>query len=647
MRSPILPLFLVGLAIAGCGRKEEVVEPDSLPASELKLLARQASSLRTAIADAKKGELFATSDLAVSVSEEAVHKAVSQAFPIERPVGTEFRARIDRALVSFRSMQGSVRLEGRVWALSDPTTYADLALLGGIHDVEVDESSGMLTAGIVLDGWDVERAAAAGAEMDWIKDLVRLLGVRGLAALRDLVPAVRIPVGIEKGIDLPGISGGVVTIPAGRLPLDARVSRVLPLSGRLWAMIHVTTPGWEPVNAALPPVSGPKRRSAPATGHPRLAPGPESSPEPPMTQETARQRVEALKAERLRLQDELRALLPDDARLRDAPRGDVLLGLPSSMVESIVSEALLGPLRNVRLSLKDVVKVDRADEVQTKTFLGMMTLGRYALTVTVQEVNAVMRPKTPKLSFGSNRIAIDLPVSVEAGEVKAKLLFKWDGRNLAGVVCGDLSREHDLRAAVPPVLVHLRGRFDLEARGEQLIVTPRIAPIQVAFRVEPRQGTWDLVDDLIESKNAVCEAALRKAEVGQKVKDLVSREFRVTLPTRWLHAMALPVSFRDTLDVQGTSAGIVITPTGVSITRTRIWYGANVALRKQQPQAGESPQHAGPRVKRNVAPDPGPEDSVQIRPPWASTMRLARESPTPVPSAFGSSFSKILKIRSA
>src|SRR5436190_11556805 len=106
----------------------------------------------------------------------------------------------------------------------------------------------------------------------------------------------------------------------------------------------------------------------------------------------------------------------------DAPRGDILIGLPASLVESVALEALLGPLRNVRLSLKDVVKVERADEIKTRTFLGTMTLGHYALTVDVQEVNAVMKPKTPKLSFGSNRIAIDLPVSVEAGEVRAKLV---------------------------------------------------------------------------------------------------------------------------------------------------------------------------------------------------------------------------------
>lgn len=294
-----------------------------------------------------------------------------------------------------------------------------------------------------------------------------------------------------------------------------------------------------------------------------------------------RLRIEGLKAERARLQEELRSSLTDDAKLVDAPSGAVLIGVPATLVESIVSEALTGPLRNVRLTLRDVVRVERKDTIRAKTFLGMMTLGHYALTVNVKEVVAVMKPLSPKLTFGGNRIAIDLPVSVEAGAVKANLHFKWDGRKLAGVVCGDLTSDHDLRATVPPVAARLRGRFDLEARGEKLIVKPVIAPVDLAFKVEPQQRTWDFIDELIESKNAVCEAALRKAAVGQKVKDLVARGFKVRIPNNWLHAMTLPASFRDTLDLKGATAGLAVTPAGVSITKTRIWYGADLALRRQ------------------------------------------------------------------
>ena len=310
------------------------------------------------------------------------------------------------------------------------------------------------------------------------------------------------------------------------------------------------------------------------------------------TIEEARRHIAALKAERTQLQDQLRASLSDDARLVDAPAGSVLIGIPTPLIEGIVSEALTGPLKNVRLSLKDVVKVERADTIKSKTFLGMMTLGHYELTVNVQEVQAMMRPKKPVLTFGTNRIQIDLPVSVESGQVKARLYFKWDGRRLAGIVCGDLSREHDLRATVPPVAVRLRGRFDVEAQGERLIVRPVIAPVDIAFRVEPLQKTWDFIDDLIESKNAVCEAALRKAAVGQKVKDLVARGFKVRLPTDWVRTMTLPASFRDNFDVQGSSAGLSIVPIGVSITKTRIWYGADLTVRKQR--LTKSPSTKGP-----------------------------------------------------
>lgn len=294
-------------------------------------------------------------------------------------------------------------------------------------------------------------------------------------------------------------------------------------------------------------------------------------------------RIEGLKAERSRLQDELRSVLPDDANLLEAPEGGLLIGLPTVLVRDIVSEALTGPLKSVQLRLENVVRVDLADTLKTRTLLGLITLGRYELSVNVQEVSATVAPRPPRLTFGSNRIAIDLPVRVESGRVKAKLNFKWDGRKVAGIVCGDLSGEHDLRARVPPVEVRLLGRFEVEARGERLRVKPVIAPVDLSFKVEPPQETWDFVEDLIESRNTVCEAALRKAGVGSRVKDLVSHGFKVRLPNTWLHPLNLPAAFRDTFEVQGERAGLAVVPTGVSITKSRIWYGANLSVKREGP----------------------------------------------------------------
>lgn len=53
MRRPILLFFVATLSVPGCGKKPDVVTPDSPLAPELKLLERQVVSLKAAIADAK------------------------------------------------------------------------------------------------------------------------------------------------------------------------------------------------------------------------------------------------------------------------------------------------------------------------------------------------------------------------------------------------------------------------------------------------------------------------------------------------------------------------------------------------------------------------------------------------------------------
>ena len=78
-------------------------------------------------------------------------------------------------------------------------------------------------------------------------------------------------------------------------------------------------------------------------------------------------RIADLKIERERLLNGLRATLTDDAKLVDAPPGGVLIGLPTTLVERVVAEAVAGPLRNVRLVLKDVVKLEKKDIIKATT----------------------------------------------------------------------------------------------------------------------------------------------------------------------------------------------------------------------------------------------------------------------------------------
>lgn len=282
-----------------------------------------------------------------------------------------------------------------------------------------------------------------------------------------------------------------------------------------------------------------------------------------------------LRAERARLQNELRATLTDDARLVAAPAGGVLVGVPTSLVRTLVRETVVGPLSRVRLDFGDI-RLLKKDEIETRK-LGMnITLGFYELTVDVKNVVATLRAAEPKLTFGAGRIVIDAPVAVEGGRAKGTVTFKWDGRNVTGLLCGDLSGTHELEATIPNLMLNVRGRFDIAARGDRVTARPVFAPIVVNFKVEPPEKTWDFLDGLIQSRNGMCESAIRRAQVTQKIKEAVSRTFRAEVPRTWVRPVSMPAGFEQDIYVRGQRAGLRVVPRGVSVTKDRIWYGGDV-----------------------------------------------------------------------
>ena len=601
------PLLVLGVCLPAiaCGRGGRDALRDSPRASEMQLLERQVVSLRKALSDSKGGKLFPPDQLAVGVSEQVVQALILQALPIESPVGSQFHARIDRATVSLHGMQGAVKLEGRIWAVIDPSTFANLTLMGGIDGVEIERATGQLRAKIVIDGFDVTRAAAIGAEGEVVTEAARMLGRQGLGALRNLVPPLRIPVGIQQDLDISGISDGPIRFPAGRLSLEATVSRVLALSGRLWVMIDVATPGWSPLPApAVPPrpasdAKKPKSsRLLVGLGVATLLSSACGAPsgDPPAID--YQKRIAELELERAAVREQLQATLTDAAKLVDAPERDILIGLPATLIERVIRQAINGPLKDVKLVLKNAVKVEKRDVVKGDTFFGTMTFGRYALNIDVHELTASMKPAVPRLTFGSDRIGIDMPVSVEQGDAKVTLYFEWDGNKLAGAVCGDMSIERDLHPTVPPFAVRVRGGFDLQTRGEDLIVKPVLMPVEMAFKVEPEKKDWDFVDAVLRSKNSICDAALRKAEVGQKLRDLLAQGFKLNMPDSWVKPFTLPISFRDTVDVQGRRTGLAVIPTDVTVTTTRVWYGANVEVQTLPASAKMVARPAGTAAKK-------------------------------------------------
>jgi hypothetical protein len=230
--------------VPACSRRDAEADLDPAHEAELVTLRRQVEGLRGALVDSQRGALVSPDHIAIGVDEETARNLLAATLPIERVIADDFDARIDTATVAFRSFEATVTLEGRVTRRDMPETYADLILHGAIPGVEIDRAGRTLRADIVLDSFEVKRAAAVGAEHDLVKLVARRLGERGLAELRGLVPALRFPVSIEQEIAMPAIHEGPVSIPAATLPLEASVARVLAASGRLWAMVEVRNSAW-------------------------------------------------------------------------------------------------------------------------------------------------------------------------------------------------------------------------------------------------------------------------------------------------------------------------------------------------------------------------------------------------------------------
>ena len=284
-----------------------------------------------------------------------------------------------------------------------------------------------------------------------------------------------------------------------------------------------------------------------------------------------------------RLAEQLERRLRERARLRDSAGASVLIGVPAGVAERLAGEAVTGLASGIRLELRDL-RFRKADEVRARVLLGRRSVGRFVLSVHVHEVRAVLRPGKPRLRFANDRVGVTLPVAVEAGAGRARLRFQWDGSGMAGAVCGDVDVTHEITATVPPRTYTLQGALRLSVDGSVLVAQPEFGDVELQVPIEPSAETWRFVEDLIAQRGALCRAALGRADVPQKIRGLLARGVRVTLPHRLLERpLRLPVAVEQSVSLQGRTMRVDARPMDVILTPARLWYGVSVELRKEEP----------------------------------------------------------------
>jgi hypothetical protein len=235
--------------LAGCRRYDD--ESARLRAEQA-VLTRQVHGLRELVALAERGSLLPRDAFAIAVDEALVRDLLAAGLPQEQVLSERYRVRVERAEVAFRSQQSLVTLHGRVTSLQAPDTYVDVVLRGGLGTLAVDARSRRLRATVALDHVEVQQAAAGGARSGAVGALVEELGRERLEAFAALVPPLEIPVQLEERLVLRGTGDEHVRVRAGELPLRVAVTRVIPLSGRLWVLLELTAGPWRVLDGAPP-----------------------------------------------------------------------------------------------------------------------------------------------------------------------------------------------------------------------------------------------------------------------------------------------------------------------------------------------------------------------------------------------------------
>jgi len=329
------------------------------------------------------------------------------------------------------------------------------------------------------------------------------------------------------------------------------------------------------------------------------------------TPEQIRVEIEALEKERDLLRPKLDGLISKDPRIAGMPKTPVRVGVPTTLARDLIERVTSGFVDHVTLELKNL-KVNK-----TGTVKKVVTIGQYELHVSIQKVSGRLKTGKPSVTFGGNKVALAMPVTVASGSGNATINFKWDGKNVSGAVCGDMEITQDVAGGVKPASYPVSGALVLTATAKEILASPKFPLIKVNLKVDPSDESWAAVQKILDEQEGVCGYVVDKVNILKIVQGLIERGFNVRLPTEKIKPMAIPVGIEPSMQVQGRQVDLGIKVGELAITEDMIWLGAHVSV---------------DIAPAGAAPSPSPSPSPSASPPAAPKPKPKAE-PKPTPKA--------------
>jgi hypothetical protein len=298
------------------------------------------------------------------------------------------------------------------------------------------------------------------------------------------------------------------------------------------------------------------------------------------------QQVEAWNAELRQLQaeqDSLRQraqqMVKADVRIQNLPKGEVVLAVPTVFLHRVIERLFTDVVSNVTLRLSGI-KARVAKPVKK-----VVTIGEFEVNVEITEVIGKLKPGQPEIKFVGNKISMSLPVEVADGRGEAIIHFVWDGKNVAGMTCGDMDVTQKVSGKVVPTDYLVSGELAFSIRGKNVIGTLTFPETKLNIRVTPSQESWDAVNAILAEKRGVCGVVLDKVDVPNLLTNIVEKKgFNVKLPLDKIKPFVLPAGVSQSVPLGEKTIALDAQTNSIRIDPDAIWYSASVALKPAMPE---------------------------------------------------------------